>query len=254
MSSELFLEPIRDRAVTPAPLWEDEGEEWAFRVDDLRALRPVGLSEAPGLAEYLEQRIAAEPSHLLHHIRRIALEYQLDRPEALFGALLDLFLVLGTDGRSLRRRMTEGTRERLLPEHYAHLSRWLQDSTLSAETVPPLRSSLFGLGMGETLHLVETRETSDPDARDPLVEARECIEYSQIDEARRILESALGAQPERADLQWELLDLYRAQRDASHLLKLYPTFATDENPLAEDWRATARRGADRDGRSDAGGP
>ncbi|HLF98323.1 MAG TPA: hypothetical protein VI457_14375 [Methylococcaceae bacterium] len=224
----------------PMPLWEGEREEWAFRVDGMRALRPVGLSEAPELSDYLEQRIAAEPSHLLHHIRRIALAYQLDRPESLYGALIDLFLVLGTDGRALRRRMTEGARARLLPEHHAHLTRWLQDSTLSAESVPPLRSSLFGLGMGEMLHLVETREISDPDTRDPLVEARECIEYSQIDEARQILESALAAQPERADLQWELLDLYRAQRDASHFLKLYTTFATDENPLAEDWRATAR--------------
>lgn len=242
MSSELFLEPIYNGDISPEPmpLWEGEWEEWAFRVDDLRALRPARASDAPELVDYLEQRIAAEPSHLLHHIRRIALEYQLDRPESLYGALIDLFLVLGADGRALRRRMTEGTRGRLVPEHYARLSRWLQGPTLSAETAPPLRSSLFGLGMGETLHLVETRETSDPDARDPLVEARECIEYSQIDEARRILESALGAQPERADLQWELLDLYRAQRDASDFLKLYPTFATDENPLAEDWRATAR--------------
>lgn len=242
MSSELFLEPIHDGDVAPEaePLWESEGEEWAFRVDDLRALRPAPLGDAPGLADYLEQRIAAEPSHLLHHVRRIALEYQLDHSESLYGALVDLFLVLGAHGYTLRRRMTEGARERLLPDHYAFLSRWLNGSALSAETAPPLHSSLFGLGMGETLHLVETREISDPNARDPLVEARDCIEYSQIDEARQILERAALAHPERSDLQWELLDLYRAQRDASHFLKLYPHFATDENPLAEDWRATDR--------------
>lgn len=243
MSTAPFLEPIHDGGAPsdPTPLWEGEGGEWALRVDDLRIIRPVGLPDAPGLADYLEQRIAAEPSHLLHHTRRIALEYQLDHPESLYGALIDLFLVLGVRGRALRRRLTEGARERLAPEHYAQLRRWLQSGqALDTESVPPLKSSLFGLGTGETLHLVEMRETAHPDARDPLVEARECIEYSQIDQARQILESALGAEPERADLQWELLDLYRAQRDASHFLKLYPTFARDENPLAEDWRATAR--------------
>lgn len=242
MSSEHFLEPVQDGETSPesVPLWENEGEEWTFRIDGLRALRPASPADAPGLADYLEQRIAAEPSHLLHHIRRIALQYGLDRPEALYGALIDLFLVLGSEGRALRRRMTHGCRDRLLPEHYTHLTRWLDGSPLSAEAIPPLHSSLFGLGMGGNLQLVDVREVADPDTRDALIEARECIEYSQIDEARQILETAALAHPGRADLQWELLDLYRAQRDASHFLKLYPTFATDDNPLAEDWRATAR--------------
>lgn len=242
MSSEPFLEPICEGDVSPepAPLWASEGEDWAFRVDDLRALCPVHPSEAAGLADYLEQRIAAEPSHLLHHTRRIALEYRLDRPESLYGALLDLFHVLGADGSALRRRLAEGARERLRPEHYAHLTRCLQDATRATGAAPSLLSPLFGPGTGESLYVVEMRETSVSDARDPLVEARECIEYSQIDQARQILENALAAQPERADLQWELLELYRAQRDASHFLTLYPIFATDENPLAEDWRATAR--------------
>jgi hypothetical protein len=243
LASAPGTELVFDGDASPeAPLlWESEGEEWAFRVDGLRAIRPPAV---PGLADYLQQRIAAEPYHLLHHTQRIALEYQLNHPEALYGALLDLFIVLGARGRALRQRMASSVRARLSPEHYGQLSLWLdRGRTLDADSAPPLPFTLFGLGLVDALPLLETVEdaaSAPPDERDPLVEARECIEYSQIDQARQILESAVLAQPERADLQCELLELYRAQRDASHFLKLYPTFVTKENPLAEDWRATAR--------------
>jgi Tfp pilus assembly protein FimV len=232
-----------EAASAPMPLWESEQEEWAFRVEYMRAIRPNGLSDAPELAAYLEQRIAAEPSNLFKHVQRIALEHQLNRPEPLYAALLDLFIVLGSGGYALRRRMTESTRNRLLPNQYARLVHCLQSGlALDAEAVPSLRATLFGLGMGEAVPLVGMEEIvdADADARDPLIEARECIEYSQIDQARQILERAVAAQPQRADLQWELLELYRAQRDAGHFRKLYPAFTTDANPLAEDWRATAR--------------
>jgi hypothetical protein len=55
--------------------------------------------------------------------------------------------------------------------------------------------------------------------RDPLLEAREHIEYSQLAEARTVLEEALPRQPSRIELHAELLLLYRATGDLDNFLR-----------------------------------
>ncbi|MCI0734090.1 MAG: hypothetical protein L0Y38_09760, partial [Methylococcaceae bacterium] len=77
------------------------------------------------------------------------------------------------------------------------------------------------------------------DVRDPLQQARDYLEYCQIDEARMVLERAVLENPERMDIQTELLELYQAGRDLENFKKLYRELMDSGIPLAADWSAVS---------------
>lgn len=77
------------------------------------------------LSRHLGFRVARKPSDLLAHTRRVLLTVHLEDPEATWGAVLDLFHVLGPRGHDLRRRLCNAACPILAPERRALLIGWL---------------------------------------------------------------------------------------------------------------------------------
>jgi hypothetical protein len=87
--------------------------------------------------------------------------------------------------------------------------------------------------------LVLKHESPAPEIQDPLQEAREHLEYGQLEEARQVLESAILAQPLRLDLHRDLLEIYRRSQAREAFLTMQRRLNIQTHPLADAWHAVA---------------
>lgn len=221
-----------------------EEAELAFALGDELQLRPWLLSLRDPLAEHLSHEVALAPRNLLRHTQRIVFHYRIDDPEGLYSALFDLFSVLRDKGLRLRTRLLRGGRSRLKPEHLAVLSFWLSEQAPpEAKNLPEPKLSVLSSGADGTFELVHAIQDGGRKKRDPLVEAREHIEYSQIEEARETLEDAVLADPDRAELQAELLHLYLATRDYEHFRIMREKLAEIVTTLPDEWQTLGEKPA-----------
>ncbi len=210
--------------------------EPAFLIEESPELDPLCPGTADDIADYLAYSVAAAPDNLLRHTQRIFHHYRLNDYDGLYAALLDLFVALGQRGHELRRRLLNGARTRLRRDCYACLDHWLRSELVPHwNELPLVNRSVLTPGIVGLLDLVRVSvDTSDED-RDPLVEAREHIEYSQLDQARAVLEEALSRQPDRTDLQAELLLLYRATGDLDNFLRIRKKLQQIQDSLPTIW-------------------
>lgn len=218
------------------PSFPEGEEELGFRFDGLSALNPQIQIGSTLVADHLAHAIAASPSDLLRHTQRIYFFYERWDSDGLYSALLDLFIALGNKGSVLRKRLLNGARDRLLPEHSAALSRWLEHGPPDGEKdLPPAEHSILSKGIVGVRELVRVVQAPKDTSRDPLLEAREYIEYFQIEEARSLLEAAILEQPEREELHTELVHLYEATRDTSGLQAMREKLSQIMPELPECW-------------------
>ena len=186
--------------------------------------------------EYLKYRVAGNPSDLLSHLRRIILLDGIGDEENLFAALLDLFIALDSKGESLRSRLLAQYRPKLSDSHYEVLRKGLANgAAIGSESLGG--SSVLAKGITGTCSLIRPLEAGAAESApaDPLREARDFLEYSQIDEAREVLEQAVLDDPACAEFQTELLELYRAGRDLKNLEKVRDALLGSGVSLSEDW-------------------
>ena len=214
----------------------DDEVELGFRFGESTALNPHIHVDNIRFAEYLAHAIAASPSDLLRHTQRIFFFYEKHDSEGLYSALLDLFIALGNMGVGLRKRLLKGSQDRLMPDHYGVLAQWLDQASPCPEKDIPLPSqSVLNMGITGVRELVKVFNAGTGEERDPLLEAREHIEYFQIEEARDLLESAVLEHPERKALHIELTNLYQATRDHAHLRAMREKLSQIMTELPECW-------------------
>ncbi|MDD5035736.1 MAG: hypothetical protein PHE55_13365 [Methylococcaceae bacterium] len=219
MDSQLIATSILVLADGPADEQAivDDDVELAFGFDPRLELHPNASVNPEDISTHLAYSVSAFPYKLLRHTQRILFCYENRDGEGLYGALLDLFLVLNGRGVRLRKRLLSGARERLSADHYNALAYCLMQGVPAREQeLPATRKSVLTRGILGIEQLVQVYDNSKASVRDPLIEAREYIEYFQLEEARELLEDAIIDQPNREDLHFELLQLYKATRDASH--------------------------------------
>lgn len=192
----------------------------------------------PSLAIHLSHCIARNPKDLRSHVRRIFLEIARNNGQGLFAALLDLFIALGARGLRLRQRMLNISEELLTEDQINSLGENLLRGMVPAG-IPGVQGSILGQGMIGNHALVTSGSTDRSRVRDPLIEAREYLEYSQLDDARAVLEQAVLAEPDRADLHLELLDIYRSTRDKASFNAMIAMLEGMDNPLIDEWAKLA---------------
>lgn len=186
------------------------------------------------LYEHLSHCIARNPKDLRSHVRRILLEKARNSNQGLFASLIDLFLVLENKGLSLRQRMLHIAQDSLTEEQNDKLEGSLARGLQPTE-YPELEWCILCQGILGTRSLVLVKETTIDQTRDPLVEAREYLEYSQLDNARILLEQAILAAPERIDLHMELLDIFRLTQDNTRCKAMIAKLKGLENPMIDKW-------------------
>ncbi|CAL1239228.1 conserved protein of unknown function [Candidatus Methylocalor cossyra] len=229
----------------PIPKQFLAGLEPVFWLSGTTELRfPVELHRP--LADYFQHCITRQPSDLRSHVRRIFLAYEFESRADLYAALIDLFLALGRHGHPLRTRLLELAKPRLEEGQYAFLRQSL-GTGLSISPACNVTGSLLSQGVAGHTNLIKPAPEAAPEAvRDPLLEAREYLEYCQLDEARELLERAVLAQPERRELHQELLDIYRLTRDKTNFAKMHHKLAGIAHPMPDAWQLLAEsfRGSD----------
>jgi hypothetical protein len=92
----------------------------------------------------LDQAVAANPRDLASHVQRIHFHWHRHRAESLFGALVDLFLVLEQNGLALRSRLLRNCEKVLDSRQQVFLLQHLDSGLDESTPLPPNTASVFG--------------------------------------------------------------------------------------------------------------
>ena len=184
--------------------------------------------------------MARTPANLIAQVQRINSCLAHRNSEGVYGALLDLFIALGEKGLLLRRRMLVQAKPLLGEERSRALARHLEKGLQATDPMPPSSHSVLSKGLTGTRQLVIRVDSASTTERDPLEDAIEHLEYSQIDKAQAILEQALLEDPSRADLHSNLLAIYRSSGDSVSFARMRDKLDQKQNPVADEWDQLAK--------------
>ncbi len=186
--------------------------------------------------EMLVFRVSRKPKYLLAHVERIYYCFKHALNEQLFGALVDLLIVLNRDGTALGRRMITGSKARLTKNQYQALIGHLDNLNSNADLLPQTRYSLFAKGLQSTAAMVQLPDAIETQDHDPLELARDYVEFSQLDSAIHVLEQGISADPGRIELHEELLSLYRSTHNKAGFNRTYEAFSRKDMSLPAEWK------------------
>lgn len=178
--------------------------------------------------------VARKPKRLITHIQRIHHCYQTNLQEQLFAALVDLLVVLNRRGKAISRRMIIGAKSKLSEGQYKILQKFMTED-FDIALLSGNQYSIFTKGLVGARNLVQQIEASETQTYDPLVLAHDYIEYSQLDEAKDVLEKALVNQPQRLELHQCLLELYKSTLDTSGFTTMFNILLGLDAVMPNDW-------------------
>lgn len=190
----------------------------------------------------LIHRIARSPNDLSAHVMRIQLCLRFKDPARLYGALLDLNIVLGRNGDRLKHRMLQLAKPVLSDKQLDFLFQNISESELLAETATESDYSVLSKGYTGQARFIEMRKA------EPLVllrtvvqQANDYLEYGQVQEAKQLLEQYIMREPWYRDLHENLLDIYWATRDLKACQDMYGRLSDKELPDQTIWRDMIKR-------------
>jgi len=192
----------------------------AFQLSSLSSFRlKVAEGHEEEVLNHLTTSLVLEPHSLKLHIRRILLSFDMAQADLLYAALIDLWVVLENRGRKLFYFLLNATKNRLDKPDFDLLHAIYIAYEIHPHLLPSPRMSVLTKGLIGQLNLVSSSKSKNSNSeRDPLVEALEYIEYSQVEQAQNVLEKGVLAEPHRLDLQENLLEIYSSTLDL-HSLK-----------------------------------
>ncbi|MCG7985810.1 MAG: hypothetical protein JAZ20_17070 [Candidatus Thiodiazotropha weberae] len=192
-------------------------------------------------ANHLAYRSAREPENLLNHVRRVYLHLQLKQAEALYGAMLDLFLVLRDKGESLRNGLLNKAKTVLESDAFELFAKNLKQGLQKNQPYPISQHSVLANFFDGGLTLVDLDAESNEHAGgriDPLEVAQEELTFGDIEVAQEILEKALLSSPERMSLHIGLLEIYKHTRSLSSLLEMQDRLGDHIKVAQSAWMET----------------
>ncbi len=232
----------------PAPLDRQRSRETpasellepAFHLAECRSLQIDGETWGDKATDFLARGVARSPVNLIAQIQRLNLYLAKRDAEGTYGALLDLFITLGEKGLLIRRRMLLRAKPLLTDEQFQALAMRLDTGVSASDPMPPSSSSVLSKGLtGIRQLVVRIDEDGNNRQRDPLDEAIEYLEYSQIDKAKEVLEKAVLEKPGRRDLQNNLLAIYRASNDRESFTTMYNKLHELGTGISGEWKELA---------------
>ncbi len=200
---------------------------------------PIPGLEMPYL-RHLEQRIVRNPRDLLSHVRRVYLASALGTDSRIAGALTDLFLVLGRDGRRLRRRLLDLTKDQLGPAHRQFFEASLDSGLEANEAMSDMPESRLSKGLLGTTSIV-SRADDASDFDDPVQLALESISRGHDDLAQAVLEGALETDPGNMPVSEALLTLYAGRGMRDDFKKTYTALLGRRLACRDRWDELAHR-------------
>ncbi|MEI6705869.1 MAG: hypothetical protein WCK96_01915 [Methylococcales bacterium] len=178
--------------------------------------------------------IAKKPKQLTNHVQRIYYCFQKNLNKQLFAAIVDFLIVLNRQGQPISWRVVLGAKSRLTTEQFEELKVYLKGKHTDINLLSGNQYSIFSkglVGVNKLIQQIEKEEKED----DPLTIALDHIEYSQLDDAKKVLEEAILVQPERQDLRQELCDLYKLTGDPSGFHQMMAKLTRLGVGMTDDW-------------------
>ena len=167
---------------------------------------------------YYAHAVVRSPTTLWLHVQRINLLVKM-ADAGIYGALLDLFLVLNGKGTPLRQRMLALAKPLLSKADHALLEQQLR------HTQDPLPTQATGSMLAPDINsrpvLVTNRQQNQEELEDALITAQQQLEIGQVELAQKTLETAVIAEPKREELHKALLEIYRHSRDGDRIQALW---------------------------------
>jgi hypothetical protein len=215
------------------------GMDPLFVLDSWSALSVMPQLDHERLSDHLAHQVSRSPGDLKTHTRRILFFSNEHHADGLFGALLDLFVVLGDKGLALRKRLLGAAAATLSDSQIEILRTRLNQGIHRFDALPPTQYSVLCqfLPQGEKLVQVTSAVHRQDSSRDPAEEARDLLEYGQVEEAQRLLEEAVLDSPLRLDLNEDLLEIYRYTQNPDDLFDMLARLGGRTTAIPEKWEA-----------------
>lgn len=210
---------------------EFRGESHPWQDSELAAFGYYDNDEGQVL-DALALKVRRNPKDLVAHVRRIYFCYEKHLSAQLFASLLDLLIVLQGKGQAISRRMIQACRSQLDSGHLQVLNQVAGHDRFGNHY------SLFSTGLVGQRELVEHQRRAETQ-HDFLALADDFIEYSQLDQAMEVLETGIGLQPDRVDLQQALLELYQSTGSRERFTTFRRRFTDTGVPLVDEWQRMA---------------
>ena len=186
--------------------------------------------------DHLEKRLRRNPRDLLSHVQRILLHRAQKKPDQTYGALLDLFLVLGSRGQALRKNILKRCRKLLAEKHYRFLKDHLETGLYKDFIRDSVNYSFLSPGTTGNPAIVANNKTQQSDWEAILL-ARHYLAKNNILAAQRLLKLVLQTDPGNAVICRELLSLYRLHNLPEAFFETYYSLLGRQLALPENWRA-----------------
>ena len=179
--------------------------------------------------------LTRQPRNLLVHLQRIIICYEKNNEAQLSAALMDLFVVLEKRGGAIKHRMLAGSREHLSAALFEQLQAYIDAPQFIPGNMYTVLTS--GWESSNELSLVQDNTSSSKEEYDPLQVARDYIEYSQLEEAVKVLEQAIIDDPQRTELHADLIELYQSTADYNAFNKMQLALEKVNHPMQAQWDA-----------------
>ncbi len=208
----------------------------AFGLDEAKNLLPNKKFNTPSGRRHLATRIARDHSDIQAHVQRIYLYLDSrDSEEMIFGALIDLFLALGSKGHELREAVLKLARPQLHEKDYHFLVQRLKNGLQRMDVLPVSEDSVLDRALIGRRYLVVRQRTKAQVVTDAVDIALMHLEDGDIKGARDVLESALLNDPSNVAVEAELLEIYRRSRDDAGFLNMRLRLEAAGATLGAEW-------------------
>ena len=206
----------------------------SFNVNEIAWLTDEQANDS--LYQQIICKVLRKPSQLISHLQRIYFTYHHGMADQLYAALVDLLWILDGKGVALSQRMVSATRFILSKQQSKILANYLKEYDVSV--LVGNQFSVFTTGIVGARNVL-TEQNKLETEHDPLLMARDYIEYSQLDQAMNTLENAILETPERQVLQFELLELYKVTKCHQAYMKMNDKLKKQQLIMSVEWQDAA---------------
>jgi hypothetical protein len=196
------------------------------------------LSQHPELLNFLVAGVSKQPQNLVTHVQRICLCYHKNLSDHLYGAMVDLFSVLNGHADDFCGRLLDKVLPKLNASHAYLLNQYLYDKDILTLYMVQNSFAVMGKGLLGNIQLISKLADNtmhDERLQDALILARDYIDYSQFQEAKEVLESAILETPMRKELHLDFLELCKSLQDVGAFLAMQTKLAEKGNAFPELW-------------------
>lgn len=236
--TDMMLVEKNDGPVSVA-LTTDEVMEPAFFMASDISLYPKTPCSIVVITQYLTYQIIKSPNDFRSHIQRIYLLIQQRNTAALYGAIFDLFLVLGSNGLALRQRMLFNAQSLLAELDFNALQQTLESGLTSNIAISKPARAVISKGLSVNQLFIDKVDSVNKTSSDAVDDASSYLEYGQLDQAREVLEEAVISTPRKLELHHDLLAIFQTTRDSKQFIVFYERLLEMDIALPSLWKEMA---------------